>query len=98
MIITVDKGAAAEDDPRGLNLMELPLETLLHVLSFLPMDDILEFAFVCRRAFEVAKCLTWERLHFSSGHYWLEDVVNFCNRAQPTCQSLELPTNFPRDW
>jgi hypothetical protein len=93
MNVTWDSGAATKEDHlRGCNLMMLPLETLHHVLSFLSTGEILSFAFVCRRAFEVAKGLTWERLDLSVGSYWLKDVDNLCDRAQTTCRNLFLPT------
>jgi hypothetical protein len=75
------------------NLMTLPPELLPHVLSFLSMEEIVKFAFVSQRAFEVAKAFTWERLHFSDGHYWLKDVENLCDRGQVTCRSLILPSS-----
>ncbi len=76
---------------RGLNLMTLPLEVLRHVLSFLSVEDVVKFAFVCRQAFEVAKGLSWDCLNFLGGCYWLKDVVNLCDRAEATCQTLMLP-------
>jgi hypothetical protein len=79
------------EDLRGFNLMKLPIETLHHVLSFLSIEDVMNFAFVSRQAFEVAKGLTWVELDFRRGDYWLEDVVNLCQRAQSTCRSLKLP-------
>ncbi len=54
-------------------------------------NDIVNFAFVCRRTFEVAKGLTWDNLDFSHGDYWFKDVANLCDRAKATCQSVVLP-------
>ncbi len=90
----MDSEFAVNQDLRGFNLMTLPVEILRHVLSFLPMEVVVNFAFVSRQSFEVAKGLTWECLDFSLGNYWLKDVVNFCDRAQATCQSLILPSCF----
>jgi hypothetical protein len=90
--ITVDGEFAVNSDLRGFNLMALPVEALHHVMAFLPMTDVVNFAFVSRRAFDVVKGLAWKELDFSDGHHWLKDVVNLGNRAQATCRSLTLPT------
>jgi hypothetical protein len=92
MSIAVDDGFTVREDLRGFNLMKLPPQTLHHVLSFLSLEDVVNFAFVSRRAFEVAKALTWEELDFSGGDYWHEDVANLCDRAQASCRMLTLPT------
>ncbi len=94
MTVTTDNGYEVNEDLRGFNLMNLPLETLLHVIEFLPMEDIVNFAFVCRKAFQATKGLTWEHLSFLDGRYWLKDVEYLCNRAQATCQSLTVSANF----
>jgi hypothetical protein len=91
MSIAVDKEYAVKGCLPGFNLMNLPLETLHHVLSFLPVKDVVNFAFVSQRAFQVAKGLTWEELDFTPGNFWLEDVEFLCARAQATCRSLVLP-------
>jgi hypothetical protein len=91
MSIIVDNELAVKDNLQAFNLMNLPLETLHHVLSFLTMKDVVNFAFVCQRAFQAAKALTWDNLDFTPGDYWPEDVENFCVRSQATCQSLVLP-------
>jgi hypothetical protein len=96
MSIAIDHGFTVRENLRGFNLMNIPLEALRHVLSFLPLQDVVQFAFVSRQAFEVAKGLTWKELDFSEGNYWLEDLVNFCDRAQATCRRLDLPIASPR--
>jgi hypothetical protein len=94
-VATENSFTVDEDSPlRRFNLMSLPLETLHHVLSFLPMDDIVKFGFVCRRAFEVAKAFTWDYLDFSCGTYWLDDIWSLCDRAQTTCRKMIAPVDF----
>ncbi len=93
MTITKDDAFTVMDDLRGFNLMNLPLETLHHVLSFVSMKNIFKFAFVCRQAFVVAKALKWVNLDFSSlRNCWPKDVAYLSDRAQATCQRLALPT------
>jgi hypothetical protein len=94
MTISADCGFAVNEDLRGFNLMNLPLEILHHVLSFLFMEDIVNFAFVSRQAFNLSRTLAWEELDFSDGHYWLKDMVFLGDRAQVTCRSLTLPDCF----
>jgi hypothetical protein len=88
-----DECALGEELRGGFNLMSLPLETLHRVLSFLPIGDVVNFAFVCQQAFDVSKELAWEELDFSTGHFWLEDVKNLSNRSQATCQTLTVPAS-----
>jgi hypothetical protein len=92
MSIAMDTGLTTTNEGTEVfDLLNLPLETQHYVLSFLRMNDIVNFAFVCRRTFEVAKGLTWDNLDFSHGDYWFKDVANLCDRAKATCQSVVLP-------
>ncbi len=94
MSITLDHEFKVNEDLRGLNLMNLPLESLHHVLSFMSIQDVINFAFVSWNAFQVAKGHTWTHLDFTGERCWLKDVVNLGNRAQASCRSLTLPVNI----
>jgi hypothetical protein len=72
--------------------MELPCEILHHIISFLPIDYVTSFAFVCKDAFEVVQGFGWEYLDFRSTYPSLEEVRHLRGCAKATCRRLVLPT------
>jgi len=46
----------------ALGITDLPLEVIVHVLLFLPVDDLLQAAIVCRVFYHAAN-ITYSRQH-----------------------------------
>ncbi|KAI9305217.1 hypothetical protein BJ944DRAFT_265579 [Cunninghamella echinulata] len=72
-------------------LPSLPNELLMHILHFIPTNDLTVFLFVCRYTHHIVSGKVYKKVNFPDTLVSLNTIINFCQKHGSSLNTIKLP-------